>query len=129
MLTHAAESNSFVNIIVLAIGNAVLAIALCVCPWLLALRLMFIHDFASQMIGAVGLSNSLDALVSTAFLLVGIGMLLHRLIWPLIERPMYAMYRHHVLTEHKKTVFFAGVALLGVAIPSVGRILDHWVRL
>jgi hypothetical protein len=51
-----------------------------------------------------------------------------RLFWPLIERPVYALFRHRVFSEQKKLVFFSGVALLGLAIPSVGRALEKLVK-
>jgi hypothetical protein len=70
----------------------------------------------------------LDALVSLTWLLIAIMMLLHRLLWPLIERPAYALFRHRVFSEQKKLVFFSGVALIGLAVPSVGRALENVVK-
>ena len=55
-------------------------------------------------------------------------LLLHRLFWPLIERPFYAVCRRRVFSEQKKLVFFSGVALVGFAIPSIGHTLENIVK-
>jgi hypothetical protein len=76
----------------------------------------------------VGASNFLDALVSLSWFLIAIVMLLHRLFWPLIERPVYALFRYRVFSEQKKLVFFSGVALVGLAVPSVGQAVENVVK-
>jgi hypothetical protein len=156
MLARAAKSSSFLTIATLAIGNAFLAAALSIGPivasmWLdslLKLRaiydahghlIMGPHILATQFIRnlvtlvdipllLVGASNFLDALVSLSWFLIAIMMLLHRLFWPLIERPVYALFRHRVFSEQKKLVFFSGVALVGLAIPRVGQALENVVK-
>ncbi len=129
MLAYAARSNSFLKIATLAIGNAFLAAALFIVP-IVASNWAY-HHFGPQAEGLfvlVGASNFLDALVSLTWFLIALMMLLHRLVWPLIERPVYALFRHRVFSEQKKLVFFSGVALLGLAIPSVGRALENLVK-
>jgi hypothetical protein len=104
MLARAAESNSFVKSAALAQG------------WLSEVQ---------QLLLFVASSNFLDALVSLTWFLIAILMLLHRLFWPLIERPVYALFRYRVFSEQKKLVFLSGVALLGLAVPWVGHALEH----
>jgi hypothetical protein len=96
MLAHAAQSNSFLKIATLGIGNAFLAAVLVVVPIYSWAWLYDHHLFAPIVLplALLGFSNSLDGLVSLSWFLIAIVMLLHRLFWPLIERPLYALYRH-----------------------------------
>jgi hypothetical protein len=134
MLARAAESNSFVKITALAIGNACLAALLFIVPLVGSFSLRSwssTHGWLAevqQLLLFVGSSNFLDALVSLSWFLIAIMMLLHRLFWPLIERPVYAVFRYRVFSEQKKLVFFSGVALLGLAVPWVGRALENLVK-
>jgi hypothetical protein len=140
MLTRATQSNSFIRIATLAIGNACLAAVLSIVPlvgarWCSSLINSPSHQVHHQFIIMawaillfVGSSNFLDALVSLTWFLIAIMMLLHRFFWPLIERPVYALFRHRVFSEQKKLVFFSGVALLGLAVPWVGRALENVVK-
>jgi hypothetical protein len=132
MLTCASQSNSSVKITVLALSNLSLAVVLLVLPFLIGLGLYRLFHIIPDYLGTIFLtasfSNFLDTLVSLAWLFVALVMLLHRMIWPLIERPIYALYRHRVLTDQKKLVFFGGVALVGLAIPSVGKALENIVK-
>jgi hypothetical protein len=79
-------------------------------------------DFAYRAQGILPLlaaTNILDALLSLLFLVVAALMLLHRLVWPVIERPVFALCRYHVFLKQKKVVFTVGVTLLGIALPQV----------
>jgi hypothetical protein len=131
MLTCASESNSSVKITGLALSNVAFAAVLLVLPYAIGLGLYFYHiipEYVLAIFLATSLSNVFDTLVSLAWVFVASGMLLHRIIWPLIERPIYALHRHHVLTDQKKLLFFGGVALVGLAIPSVGKTLESVVK-
>jgi hypothetical protein len=142
MLARAAQSNSFIKIVALALGNASLAAVLFIVPSAIGLFAPIYRPLGVVSGGPplrliqevelvflfVAASNLLDALVSLSWFLIAIMMLLHRLLWPLIERPVYALFRHRVFSEQKKLVFFSGVALLGLAIPSVGHALENVVK-
>jgi hypothetical protein len=130
MLARAAESNSFIKIAGLAVGNACLATLLFIAPLVGSFQLALSPPawLAANTLYLVGASNFLDALVSLTWFLIAILMLFHRLFWPLIERPVYALFRHRIFSEQKKLVFLSGVALLGLAVPSVGRTLETLVK-
>jgi hypothetical protein len=139
MLARAAASNSFIEIAALAIGNACLAALLFIAPLVISLRApppdpsysrfqRVILNGANFVIQLVGASNFLDALVSLTWFILAIMMLLHRLLWPLIERPVYALFRYRVFSEQKKLTFFSGVALVGLAVPRVGHALENLVK-
>jgi len=69
-------------------------------------------QIASMNIGDIVLASSFFILASLA--------LLHRLVWPIVSRPIYALA--HVERGRKKTVFFTiGIALVGLA---TGRLPD-----
>src|SRR5579863_4989156 len=55
--------------------------------------------------------NAIDILVGSAALFLALLLLLHRLFWPVVQRPLYAIYRFAPIKE-KKWLFSAGAALL-----------------
>jgi hypothetical protein len=55
-------------------------------------------------------------------------MIVHRLFWPLLERPMYAFNRYKILSEQKKMVFFAGIACVGFAWPKSGEAIKAFIE-
>jgi hypothetical protein len=55
--------------------------------------------------------NSIDFLAGIAALLLALLLLFHRIFWPAIQRPLYAIYRFAPIKE-KKWLFKTGVALL-----------------
>jgi hypothetical protein len=56
--------------------------------------------------------NSIDILVGCAALIVALLLLVHRALWPLIQRPLYAIQRHELIKKRKKWLLHAGVALI-----------------
>jgi hypothetical protein len=129
MLSWAARSNSLVKIAGLAICNSGLAVILVFLP--VRVALFYYSDssvWMSSTLLLIACSNVLELLVSSVAILVAFAMLLHRFLWPLMERPIYALHRHHVFTNQKKLLFFGGVALVGMAIPSVGKVLENVIR-
>ena len=57
------------------------------------------------------LLNSLDVLAGCAFLILALLLLLHRLFWPVIQRPLYAIQRFTPI-KNKKWLFGVGLTLL-----------------
>ncbi len=51
------------------------------------------------------------------FVVIG-SALLHRAFWPMLSRPVYALHRHRVVSNHK-LLFAAGVMLLAYAVPGL----------
>jgi hypothetical protein len=60
-------------------------------------------------------SNLVTALFSFVFIVLGGVMLLHRLFWPLLDRPIYALEKLGFI-RRKKLAFTLGIALIGVAV-------------
>jgi hypothetical protein len=66
----------------------------------------------------VTLTNAFDGLLAASLLGVLLLMLLHLMLWPLIERPVYAAARHKLIGNHK-LLGTLGVACLVFAFRSV----------
>ena len=55
--------------------------------------------------------NSVDVIVGLAALMLALLLLLHRLVWPTVERPTYAMERFGFI-KRKKLLWTAGIVLV-----------------
>jgi hypothetical protein len=130
MLARAALFNRFIQIAAFALLNVSLAALFVVGPPVLVIQFGngFPNELWQPLMMLLGFSNLLLGLVSLAWVFVALTMLLHRACWPVIERPVYAVYRYRLFSEHKKLVFFSGVGLLGLAIPSVGDAIEKIVK-
>lgn len=125
----ASRSNSFARI--LASAAALLVAGACLSWVPIVLLFRYDKEIGSTLANFLLLpaaSNFLDAAVSLAWLTVAAMMLLHRVIWPLIERPIHAVYRHHVFTTQRKLVLLSGIALLALSVPAVGKILAELLK-
>jgi hypothetical protein len=70
---------------------------------------------AGAMVMASIMFNFIDFLAGFAALLLAIILLLHRLFWPAVQRPLYAIYRYAPLNaplKEKKWMWTIGIALL-----------------
>ena len=74
----------------------------------------------------LGLSNAFGALAALLFFIISATVLLHRLFWPVLRRPVMAAHRHGLL-QQRKLLGGAGVALLGHASP-VGQWLEQSLK-
>lgn len=54
--------------------------------------------------------NAIDFFAGSAALLLGLALLIHRLLWPIVEKPLYALQRYGVISN-KKLLWGAGLAL------------------
>ena len=50
------------------------------------------------------LSNLIDLLVALLFVIVALVMLLHKVLWPLLEKPLYALQRTGIVGRRKLLV-------------------------
>lgn len=132
MLRKAAESARLFKIIGVIALNCALGVFLGIGPIILGLIALTIDVklsgptwFGVASIGVMlgSLLNLVDILACSAFLLVLIFILLHRLVWPLIERPLYACARFQVI-KNKKLLWTAGLVLI---FAPKGVALGKWV--
>jgi hypothetical protein len=61
-----------------------------------------------------GLTNLYAAVIAASFVLVAASLLLQRMMWPIINRPLYAVHRFR-LFQQRKVMFGAGSALIAFA--------------
>ena len=110
--------------IMLAIIFQVTSLAIIlVCPFYLGVKLVpYSQVLAIAMIVSYAF-NSIDVIAALAALMIAMLMLMHRLIWPLIQRPIYAIQRM-TLINRKGWLWSAGVALLTFAVMGV----PEWMR-
>jgi hypothetical protein len=47
------------------------------------------------------LLNAIDLFAGSAALLLGVSLLIHRLFWPILEKPLYAIQRYQVIRNKK----------------------------
>jgi hypothetical protein len=63
-------------------------------------------------LASLGASNILDGLVACVFFILLFTFLAHRLIWPVVKRPVYAMARCGIV-RRRKLFLVLGLALVG----------------
>jgi hypothetical protein len=73
--------------------------------------------------------NSIDIVLVLATLIVAGLLLAHRVVWPLIERPLYAIQRIELVDrgewkKRKSWLWAFGVFLIVIAIPG----LPSWIK-
>lgn len=133
ILRRAAKSNVFPRTCLIAIGTSAAGVLVVAAPYYCGVKIdeKFGSESSPMLIGPSILlmmasgTNSVDGLLASLWLLLAVLMLIHHVIWPLLERPIYALHRHRIFTDHRKWVLLTGVALLGVACPpTVGALMD-----
>jgi len=131
--------DTFLAIAALAVLNWALAVAVFVGPLLFGasggiLAAIVFGRFLPHGFGVVvgvatvltGLTNAFDILVASAFLLLALLLLLHRLLWPLLNRPLYAIATH---TGARNGVFLAvALVLLSLAYGKVPEWLQEILK-
>ena len=97
-------------IIMLVLNLAALAVAV-FGPIYAAVALTKYAPYAAAMIFVSLIFNFIDFLAGFAAFFAALLLLLHRLFWPAIQRPLYAVYRFAPIKE-KKWLFRIGVVLI-----------------
>jgi hypothetical protein len=102
---------TFKNILILT-ANTLLGVLLFAYPILLGVFLIWQLNFQAMGIGLAGAStlNFIDLITCSVFFILAIIMIVHRLFWPIIERPLYSIQRYAI--EKKAWLWGVGGALL-----------------
>jgi len=125
-LLWASTTLSFIRIVAFALTNFILGATLFVAPFV-ALRLTSTERVKSVLV-LLGSSNLINLFVAIIWFLLATLMLVHRVVWPLLWRPIHSLERHKIITDHRKMVLFAGIALLCLAWPSLGHTIKNIVN-
>jgi hypothetical protein len=132
ILRKASCHQSLFMICIMLFGNLLLGATLLLIPYSIfffTVKASGYYIIIASLICLIAYSsNILDAIVSSIFLVIALLMIVHRLFWPLLERPMYAFNRYKILSEQKKMVFFAGIACVGFAWPKSGEAIKAFIE-
>lgn len=122
LLRWSAGLRSFYKIAAVVLLNCLLAFASVVVPFLLAVwlqrsswRLNLAVIAVSFVSGLVARFNSLTALTALLFVVLALVMLIHRLFWPALERPIYTLQRVGI-ARRSKLLGTIGIILMGLAL-------------
>lgn len=152
LLRKSSKSDSRMKILGLMTGNVLLASTLVVIPvasaWGFSGVSKLVHSrrqlfntvilyVASSnprqtFLSSLGASNMLDGLVAATFFILLFGLLLHRLFWPILQRPTYAFATRGIV-KRRKLFFFLGAVMVGFGgmpnsiIKVVSKILETFV--
>jgi hypothetical protein len=63
--------------------------------------------------------NSLNVAAVLVALLIAILLLIHRFMWPLFERPLYALQRFHFVFKYRAWLWSSGVGLIVLAVTGI----------
>lgn len=147
LLRKGSKFDSTARILALTLGNVLLSCFLVIFPIGLAwgfdafTQIIWSHsmvqtivDFVSSsnahqaFFATLGASNVLDGMVACIFFILLIALLMHRLFWPSLQRPVYALASRGIV--RRRRLFFAiGMILVGFggvtksAIHVIGRIV------
>ena len=86
-----------------------------------------VHVTVSFCLYGLAATNVLTSLVTALCMLLALLMLLHRLVWPALQHPIYALARWYVLRQ-RKLVTIAGLALITLGSSKTGTALEIVLR-
>jgi hypothetical protein len=132
LLRLGSRLDSLTKILALMLGNVLLACGLVVVPlsWAWGVGVVptafrsgkvvqtfnYLAGTANShqsFLATLAASNLLDGFVASAFFVLFFALLLHRLIWPIIQRPVYALATRDVVLR-RRAIRKIGAALIGV---------------
>lgn len=132
LLRKSSKLSSGTRILGLMLGNVLLAVLLVILPITLAWGFGWVREIvrsgriveaATDYVGfsnshqsflaSLGASNVLDGLVASTFFILLFILLLHRLMWPSVHRPIYTLANRGVV-RRRKLFLLLGVVLVGL---------------
>jgi hypothetical protein len=127
-LRRLSASDNVRAIVAVGLGQCVMGLVLLVAPPVFALVAsakgagsLFIILFCG------GLTNAFDIAFMGAFVGLCLVLLAHRSVWPLVQRPIYALQKIDVLANHQKALFGLGILLVTTGIFGVPEWTWKWL--
>jgi hypothetical protein len=119
VLRQISKSADLIRIVYLVVANSTLLLILVAGPIFLGLKIFRYAPGAGATLLFSFAFNTIDVAVSAVAFVIGLFLLAHRLAWPLIERPIYALQRFGSIEKHRKTFVRTGLILILVPVPTV----------
>jgi hypothetical protein len=94
----------------MVVTNLLLLCLLLFGPIALGFQLTKYWESGSSTIAFSVMLNAIDLLAGSAALILGLALLVHRLLWPIFEKPLYALQRYEVI-RNKRLLWGVGLAL------------------
>jgi len=110
MLRRVAANGRFLGIVSMIAANLLILCLLLVVPIELGFKLFKYWQHGSTVIFFSLFLNAIDLVAGSAALIVGTALLTHRLLWPAMEKPLYALQRYEVV-RNKKLLWVVGLTL------------------
>lgn len=104
-----AKARVYEVVLLVAINLLLLSVVL-VAPIWLGIRLFHYWQQGAIVIFLSFILNAIDILAGSAAFALGLTLLVHRLLWHLLEKPLYALQRYRVISN-KKLLWGVGLAL------------------
>jgi hypothetical protein len=134
-----SKTESFWKMFVLIASNIVLAVALVIFPFWWGGRS---SPIVAEVIGPRGsnyvdphvyvlmlsILNLVDGLVAAIFILLALLMIIHRMAWPALARPVFALADMGIV-QHRKLTACLGLALLGVSAGKLPEVVKQLLDL
>jgi hypothetical protein len=111
ILKRISRIDHTLEILLMILLNIVLLIVPILGPYYFGLRVFKNHPHAGAVVFFSMVFNVIDVFAGMAALIVAALLLIHRLFWPALNRPLYAIYRYAPVKE-KKWLFRFGCILL-----------------
>lgn len=110
MLRRVATNGRMIGVVSMIAANLVVLCLLLVGPIELGLKLFKYWENGSAVILFSVFLNAIDFAAGSAALILGVALLAHRLLWPVLQHPLYALQEHEVV-RNKKLLWVVGLAL------------------
>jgi hypothetical protein len=110
MLRRVAANSRMLGVVSMIAANLLVLCLLVLGPIELGLKLFKYWENGSAVILFSFYLNAIDFVAGSTALILGIALLAHRLLWPVVEKPLYALQRYEVV-RNKKLLWAAGLAL------------------
>lgn len=99
-----------------SLGMLGLSVVMVLLPAIVGISVFQRSRRVGMVLMVVAATNVYDSLVAGAYFAIGLAYVFHRLAWPMIKAPLYAVQRHKLVTDHKKVLFVGALSLLSVGV-------------
>jgi len=119
MLSQLSKGQNFLRVLYLIVTHVLLLTLLLAAPLFIGLRIAphSLHVGVAFMCAFA--FNALNLVISSMGFLIAIFLFANHLIWPLLERPLYAFQRFSPIKQYRKQMFAIGCGMILIPLPTV----------